>query len=101
MVGPAKMTTKDPDYSKKYYQKNKEARLEYQRKYCKENKEKIAEYRKTYRPNRKEYHKEYMKKNGDRVRKRANIMAKLKRSKLTAFLPKWRIEQIVELEMKK
>lgn len=91
MVGFAIMPTIDPDYHKKYYQKNKERLLEYQRKYDKEHLGK--------RRHSPEYLKEYREKNGDRIRKRARIMAKLKRSGLLQFLPKWRIKQIVEAKM--
>jgi len=50
------------EQQKKYYEENKEERVEYQKKYYEENKEEIVEYQKKYREENKEEIAEYKKK---------------------------------------
>jgi len=61
------------EYSKKYYQNNKEKLSINHKIYYKNNKEKIKEHSKLYRKNHKaklkEYYKEYGKKNADKIKK--------------------------------
>ena len=50
-------------YHKRYYEANRNKKLEYQKQYCQDNKEKIAEYHKQWRLENKdkiaEYHKQW------------------------------------------
>ena len=102
---PYKDKEKRREYSKAYYEANKEAITEYKKAYREANKEVIAEYEKAYYQSNKEaiaeknkayyeankeamceYHKAYIKTNKEAIAKNNSIRRALKRNAVPKFL---------------